>query len=30
MENLEIFQNETFGELGVLNLNGRDYFPAIN
>ncbi|MBU3136403.1 phage antirepressor KilAC domain-containing protein [Clostridium gasigenes] len=30
MENLEIFQNDTFGEISVLNFNGRDFFPAKN
>lgn len=28
MENLEIFQNSTFGELSILKINNREFFPA--
>lgn len=28
MENLQVFKNSEFGELGVLLIDGREYFPA--
>ena len=28
MNELKVFQNSEFGELGVLIINGKEYFPA--
>ncbi len=28
MENLQIFKNSEFGEIGILLIDGREYFPA--
>lgn len=28
MSDLQVFQNSEFGELGVLVLDGKEYFPA--
>jgi prophage antirepressor-like protein len=28
MENLQVFKNSEFGEIGVLLIDGREYFPA--
>ena len=30
MNELKIFQNSEFGELGVMTIDGKEYFPAIN
>ena len=29
MDNLKIFQNSEFGELEILIIDGKEYFPAI-
>ena len=29
MNELQVFKNSEFGELGVLTINGKEYFPAI-
>lgn len=28
MNEMQVFQNSEFGELGVLDVNGKPYFPA--
>ncbi len=28
MNEMQVFQNSEFGELGVLEVNGKPYFPA--
>lgn len=28
MNELKVFHNSEFGELGVLTINGKEYFPA--
>lgn len=30
MNELKVFQNSEFGELSVLTIDGKEYFPALS